>query len=332
MSKPLCATLLAAALCSGACGSSSNNNPTDSGADTRATDAGVASIAVSGTAAPHPLSAIVATASGMGPVDFSTSSMVGVALADPTAALANPSAPPPTLVTALLDTTPANCGGTAAADAGVDGGGADGGSAALGPCAWSFPTVNVSMLSIGLVGIIDNSMATNRLWVRTGTGIASQTTINMLRASGSPLTRAPLFAISRTVEGFLAGFAGTALSQTFAPGDLEARGFLIGHVVTATAAPVAGATVSVPAAGSIDILYPDATFQANGTATANHGIFIGVPRAGTGGAVPFVATWHVTPPASGAGSTLTWMDGMAGTSPNNAFVIFFAANAAPTGG
>lgn len=303
MMRLICAVGLSGALAVSACSSSSGNKAdsgaggsmaSDGGGD--AADAGPALVTVSGTAAPHPLTKALDPTN-----DFS---MINVAVVDPAIVIANPSAAP--LQGGPLDTSAANC------------------PAATG-CAWSFDNVNISGISLGLVGILDDARTTGRLWVKTGTGAGSSTTINMFKISRAPITNVPLFAVSTATEGALAMFAAAMIPDTtIAPGTLTARGFMIGTVVTKLsegAMPVMGATVTTSDT-RVKILYPSANFMANGTSTAAHGSFLVVPNA-TANPTAIVATWTVTPPA---GDTRTWPSLTAGSTPGTAFVILFAAN------
>src|SRR5262249_51574052 len=158
--------------------------------------------------------------------------------------------------------------------------------------------------------------------VKTGTGMGTMADLALVRAMPAPITNRQAFVVSRKLEAALGMFAGKVLNMTFAPGDLEARGFLIGHVVGKLPADgsvppgVAGARVS--ANGAFDVIYPSADFMSAGTTTSTTGIFLMVPRA----AQSVVTTWNVVPPA---GDTRTWSPHLAGSNPNNAFVIILPA-------
>ena len=64
--------------------------------------------------------------------------MINVAVVDPSVVLANPAAPP--LEGRPLDTSSTNCPATG--------------------CAWSFDNVNISKITLGLVGILDDGRTT----------------------------------------------------------------------------------------------------------------------------------------------------------------------------
>jgi hypothetical protein len=250
-------------------------------------------ITISGTAAPHPLDAALdATA------DFS---MLKVAIVDPSAVLLNPAAAP--LGSATLNTSSTNCDATTLA------------------CAWTLPGVDITNLDLGLVGTLEDLRTGDaREWVKTGTGMGTAAFLTSVRATPAPITGRQAFAVSRKLEEKLGAFLGPALMTTFNAGDLEARGFLIGHVVgkaSEGAAPVAGATVR--AMGDFDVVYPDATFSSVGTATAAGGLFLMVPKS----TESIVATWTVTGPA---GTALSWSPYLAGSNPMNAYVAVFAAD------
>ena len=133
--------------------------------------------------------------------------------------------------------------------------------------------------------------------------------------------------MSRALEAKLVTFVNGVLNTTLQAGDLEARGFLIGHVVGALPADgstppgVAGATVIAggTAEQGLDLIYPNADFTGQGNATSSSGIFLVVPKA----AAPMVTTWTVMPPT---GDTRTWDPHLAGTTPNTAFNIIMPAN------
>jgi len=293
---------LVGALAVGAC-SSSNGNPVDSGSDTGApADTSTAiNVAVSGTAAPHPLTTPV----GMNPAtDFSE---LQVAVVDPAVVIANPSAPP--LAGGPLNTMPANCGASG--------------------CAWSFDSVDISKISLGLVGIVDDTRTTNKLWVRTGTGAGAASFITMEKTTKAPITDRRLFAVSKNTEAALAMFAAVVLQDpSIVPGSLEARGFMLATVVgklSEGAAPVAGAMITPLNDSRTNVIYPNATFTGVGTTTAAHGTVLVVPKMAADAGTPtsIVASWMVTPPS---GDSRTWANLTAGTSPGTAFVLLFAAN------
>jgi hypothetical protein len=294
---------LLGALVLGAC-SSNSSNPVDAAPMDVAPDLGPPLVTISGTAAPHLLAAALEAPT---PTDFS---QLVVAVVDPTIVLANPAAPP--LKGGPLDTSAGNCGAAG--------------------CAWSFDNVDISTISLGLVGILDDTRtpAASRLWLKTGTGAGAIDLINMVKMSRQPLTDRRLFAVSKVMEGKLAAFSALAIPDTtIAPGVLETRGFMIGTVVGKLSAgpspvPVAGAVITTSDT-RITILYPSADFMSNGTSTANHGTFLVVPKPATP-QTSVVAGWSVTPPA---GDGRTWPSLMAGTTPGTCFVILFAANETP---
>jgi hypothetical protein len=249
-------------------------------------------VTISGTAAPHPLdAALTATA------DFS---MLRVAIVDPMAILLDPTAPD--LSAMALDTSATNCD-------------------TMMNCAWTLQGVDITNLKLGLVGTLtDTRTGDAREWVKTGTGMGTAADLAAVRAAPAPITMRRAFAVSRKLEGVLGAFAGKALTTTFNPGDLETRGFLIGHVVgklSEGTPPIAGATVA--ATGDFKIIYPNDDFSGVGTATASQGLFLMVPNTATS----VVATWTVTPPAT---ETRTWNQYLAGANPGNAFIIIMAAN------
>jgi hypothetical protein len=281
----------------GACGKLKPAEGADASADT---STGRTIVTISGTAAPHPLNALVMPA--IPAADFS---MLKVAIVDPSATLADSSAAP--LGSMSLDTTTAgNCDATLT----------------LG-CGWTLPGIDITNQSLGLVGTLEDlRTGTDREWVKTGTGLGSAADVQAVIAAPAPITERRAFVVSLKLEALLGAFVGKALNQTFNPGDLETRGFLIGHVVgkpsEGTFPPaIVGATVS--ATGKFDIIYPTADFSATGTATAASGIFIMVPKTAT----PVVTAWTVNPPA---GETRTWNQYLAGANPGNAFIIIMAAN------
>ena len=253
-------------------------------------------VTISGTAAPHPLNAML----NQGSVAPFTDLTVGIV--DPAAVLTNPGAPP--AASMALDTTTEPC------------------------CQFSFPGVDITNITLGLVGSLEDQRTGDaRLWVKTGTGIGTADFLKQVRMAPAPITDRRVFGVSRTLEGKLVAFVNKVLGLTLAPGDLETRGFLIGHVVGKLSeghpdpGGVIGATVTPggTAAASFDLIYPDATVSEKGTATAASGIFLMIPKA----AAPIVTTWDIVPPD---GDTHTWPQYLAGSNPGNAFVAIMPAN------
>jgi hypothetical protein len=280
----------------GACGKSKGGDATGAAGSGGGAGANLL-VTISGTAAPHPLNHMLGADD-----DFS---MLRVAIVDPSAVILDPNATP--LGAMPLDTTtPGNC------DPDLD-------------CMWTLAGVDLSNPNLlGLVGTLEDLRTGDaRLWVKTGTGMGTMADLAAVRASPMPITGRRAFAVSRKLEVKLGAFAGATLGQSFAPGALEARGFLIGHVVGKLSegpmpAPLAGATVHA-SSPRVDIVYPSADFASAGTATSASGIFLMVPQT----AEAVVATWDVVPPA---GETRTWPTYIAGSNPNNAFVIILPAN------
>jgi hypothetical protein len=287
-----------------ACSSDKGSPATDASTDVASDTKAAIKVTVSGTAAPHPLT----TPLGMNAAtDFS---MLKVDVADPVTVLANPNAP--TLATGTLNTSPGTCSPTAG-------------------CPWSYDNVDISGISIGLVGIIDDlrTPAASRLWVKTGTGAGASDYINSIKANPAPITDRRLFAVSKATEAKLALFAAAFLPDaTIAPGSLETRGFMVGTIIgrlSSGVTPIAGATVAVPATETrVSILYPNDTFMGTGTSTASHGTFLVVPKSATAGAI--VTSWTVTAPSTGTGMDFVWPTLTAGSTPGTAFVILFPAN------
>ncbi len=246
-----------------------------------------------------------ATAGFMFPASFS---MLKVAIVDPTAVIADPNAAP--LASAALNTSSTNC--TAAG------------------CGFSLTGVDITNLTLGLVGTVeDTRTGADRIWVKTGTGMGTANFLKGVRAAPAPITDRRGFIVSRKLEAALGVFLGQALGTTFAPGDLETRGFLIGHVLdklstaTTPAGPAGVAGATVMAQGMFDVVYPKADFSGVGTSTSSNGIFLMVPKLVNGAAVSVVANWTVVPPT---GDARTWEAHLAGTNPGNAFVIIMPAN------
>lgn len=297
-------TLAAAAVFAGACGKLKPSETNAGAAGTTGaagTDGGAGTggsalvhVTVSGTAAPHPLNHALDADE-----DFT---MLKVSIVDPAATILDPNAAP--LGSMTLDTSTSNC------------------TDALG-CAWTLPGVDITKQNLGLVGSLEDARTgTARLWVKTGTGMGSKADLDAVRANPAPIKDRRAFAVSRKLEAKLSAFVGMALNQTFGAGDLETRGFLIGHVVGKlsegpTPAGVAGAKVA--ATGMFKVLYPNDTFTKTGETTSSSGIFIMVPNK----AEPVVATWDVVPPS---GDTRTWNMYLAGSNPGTAFVIILPAN------
>jgi hypothetical protein len=311
------------------------------------TSGGHVLVTVSGTAAPHPLNALVAApvvgadagtpdaatdaaattdaraadaAAGDAASDAATTeagtptatnadfSMLKVAIVDPTAVITNPNASP--LASTTLDTSAANCGAAG--------------------CAFSLTGVDITNQTLGLVGTLEDKRTGDaRLWVKTGTGMGTKAFVDAAKATKTAIMDRRAFIVSRKLEAKLVTFVNGALGTTLAAGDLEARGFLIGHVLdklstaTTPAGPAGVAGATVMAQGAFDVIYPNATFTGKGTATAASGIFLMVPRLVNGAAQAVVTNWTVIPPA---GDTRGWEAHLAGTNPGNAFVIIMPAN------
>jgi hypothetical protein len=258
-------------------------------------------VTVSGTAAPDPLNAALLAGQTL---DFS---MLKVSIVDPAAVILNPNAAP--LGSMAVDTSMGNCDAT-------------------NGCKWMLTGVNITNPNLlGLVGTLEDTRTGDaRVWVKTGTGMGTMTDVANARANRTPFPDRRAFIVSRALEAKLGAFLGPALGTTFAPGDLEARGFLIGHVLEkASSAPVpagvAGAKVTTPATTTpvaFDVVYPNDTFTGVGTATGSSGIFIVVAKS----AMSVVATWSVV----GPDATRTWTPQVAGTNPKNAYVALLPAD------
>lgn len=304
-------TLLAFAFALGACGKTKADNADASGAagsggagsggSGGGGTGGRALVTVSGTLAPHPLNAALGATA-----DFS---QLKVGIVDPTTVLTQPTAPP--LGSMTVDTSAANC------------------DAATG-CKFSLTGIDLTNITLGLVGTLEDLRTGDaRLWVKTGTGMGTGAFITEEKRTRAPITDRRGFIVSRALEAKLVAYVNKVQATTLNPGDLEARGFLIGHVVGKlsegpTPAGVAGATVvpgcAAAATGcAFDLIYPNADFTAKGAATSASGIFLVIPKT----AASVVTTWDVVPPT---GDTRTWPQHLAGANPNNAFVIILPAN------
>lgn len=292
---------LVAVLLASACGKakSKDDDGGAAGSSGAAGGSGTVLVTVSGLVAPHPLNAKLGATE-----DFS---MLQVAIVDPLATLGDPTKPP--LAQMPLDTSAANCGGAAG-------------------CAFSLTGVDITNQTLGLVGSVDDRRAAGaRLWVKTGTGLGTKEYLKAVRAAPQPITNRRAFAISRKLQVKLATFVSTALGTPLTADELEARGYLIGHVVgrlsegTPDPLPVAGATITTPGttAPPFELLYPNATFTAKGTSTSADGIFLVVPKT----AASFVASWYVVRPD---GDTRLWGTYLAGTNPGSAFVAILPAD------
>jgi hypothetical protein len=299
-------TLLPALAWAGACGKlkPADTSGAGGGGGGGGTPAGAAGsttvlVDISGVAAPHPLNhALGADA------DFSN---LRVAIVDPQKVIADPAATP--LGSMNLDTSTGNCDATTMA------------------CKWKLSGVDITRLTLGLVGTLEDLRTGDggdaRLWVKTGTGMGTADDLKAVRAAPAPITDRRAFVVSRKLEAKLGAFLGPVLNTTFAPGDLEARGFLIGHIVGKLSegpmpAGLAGATVA--ATGDFDIVYPKDDFSGVGASTGANGLFLMVPKKLN---EPIVTMWDVVPPAS---ETRTWGVHIAGSNPGNAFVIIMPAN------
>jgi len=323
MTKLRVALLTGLLALTGACGNTKGGGGTggtDGGAGGSAgsTDAlAEINVAVSGIASPHPLTLMLDPTASF--------TMVTVSIVDPAVELGGG----PALASAPLDTSA--CVGPGDGGAG-DGGPSDAAAAGAAGCPFSFPSVNIAGITLGLVGKIEDMRTTNPIWVKTGTGAGTAAFINMEKTSRAPITGRQLFALSKTTQSALAQLVSGVLGATDAgaavTGDqMQARGYMIGHVVgklSEGAPPVAGATVTVPSTvqNQIDIIYPNATFSGAGTSTASHGIILAVPKQ-VATPAPIIAAWTVHGPS---GSPLTWQIYTSGTQPGAAFVLLFLAD------
>jgi hypothetical protein len=283
----------------GAAGNTGGAGTGAAGTSGGAGNGGRALVTISGTAAAHPLNALLGASE-----DFS---QLKISIVDPATVLTMPNAPPAASMT-LDTTTTGNCDANG--------------------CKWSLSGVDITNITLGLVGTLEDKRTGDaRLWVKTGTGMGTGNFLKTVRLAPAPITDRRAFAVSRKLEAKLVAFVNKVLGTTLAAGDLEARGFLIGHVVGKLSEGhpdpdgVAGATV-VPGgttASMFDLIYPNADFTAKGSATAASGIFLMIPKA----TASIVTTWDVVPPM---GDTRTWPQHLAGANPGNAFIIILPAN------
>jgi hypothetical protein len=310
MTNRLVATFVAVMLAAVGCGKSKSagDGGGTGGSDGASEGKVVANVMVSGIALPHPLSQALDPGA--------TFSNLQISVVDPSAELAGM----PPLASGTLNTS--DC-------AGSDGGTADAG--ANPPCPWSFPSVDIGGITLGLVVKLEDLRATGKIWVKTGTGAGTAAFIAAEKISKTPITGRQAFAVSRTTQAGLATLASAGLSQadagTITGDQMEARGYMIGHVtgkMSAGAPAVAGATVAAggTAAAAVTILYPNETFNGLGAATSSKGLFLVVPKAAPT-PTPVVTSWTVTPPT---GTTNTWSPYIAGTQPGAAFVIILLAD------
>jgi hypothetical protein len=286
--------LLPALALAGACGKLKLADT--SGAGGGSGSSGNVLVTISGTAAPHPLNKAL-----LGEDEPFT--MLTVAIVDPSAVIVDPNATP--LGSMALDTSACDM---------------------TNGCSWSLTGVDITNPNLlGLVGTLEDMRTGDaRVWVKTGTGMGTMADLAAVRAAPAPITNRRAFAVSRKLEAALGMFVNKALGTAFGPGDLEARGFLIGHVVGplppdgSIPAGVAGATVTSTAT-TVDVIYPAADFTSAGTTTSSTGIFLMVPKT----AAPVVSTWNVVPPT---GDARTWSPHLAGSNPSNAFIIILPAD------
>jgi hypothetical protein len=187
--------------------------------------------------------------------------------------------------------------------------------------------VDITNQTVGLVGSVeDRRPAGAQLWVKTGTGLATKEMLEAVRHAPMAIVDRRGFAVSRKLQAKLATFVGTALGTPLTSDELQARGYLIGHVVgklsegTPDPLPVAGAMVTSSATGAVpfEVLYPNADLTAKLGATGPDGIFLVVART----ASPVVTSWSIVPPD---GDARAWDMVLAGTSPGNAFVAILPA-------
>ncbi|MDP6927018.1 MAG: hypothetical protein QGG84_08015 [Rhodospirillales bacterium] len=287
-------------------------------------------ITVSGTLAPHPISAAINTAvnaEGVPTQNFTLSwgeaGDIFIQIVSPEAVLENP-----TGFTALaegdLDITTCN--------------------ALTLECTWSFDEVDISALDLGLVALVWDKRATPD-FDTTNVGLFGSGTAASLQAANGAVNATGLsgYAVSveaRTNMATLSAASGDT-ATTYDAATMLANGYLFGLMLDNTVdsdgapdpSPLYGVmTTNQGIVGNINTFYPTTAMTGLGDVTGGAGFFFGVASS----AAPHVNSWTACyPDATTENATdcaesanYTWAGLTAGTNPGTAFVLNWVADAA----
>lgn len=139
---------------------------------------------------------------------------------------------------------------------------------------FAFPPVDASRLSVGLIGSVDDLDPKDDRLLRASSGLAAGT-------PDKDLGGAIAFALTRKTEAMLAPLVKDPSGAPLKPGELYARGFILGQFLSAKGEPIAGVeVVNLEGKRVPGVIYPDdALFDVTPTGTtAKHGAFV-VPEA-----------------------------------------------------
>ena len=286
-------------------------------------------ITVSGTLAPHPISAAINTAVNAEGVPTKAFSLtwgeagdIRIEIVSPEAVLESPTGYVP-LAEGDLDIT--TC------------------SAVTLECTWSFDNVDISLLKLGLVALIWDKRDTPD-FDTTNVGLFGSGTVTSLQAANGAVNATGLSGYAVSVEARTGMAALTADSgdttTTYDAATMLANGYIFGLMLDNTVdsagapdpGPVFGATTTNEGlAGDIDTFYPSSTLGALDTKTGIAGFFFGVADSNNA----HVNAWTACLPSNTSATgecddepDYSWSGLTAGTNPGTAFVLNWVADAA----
>lgn len=139
---------------------------------------------------------------------------------------------------------------------------------------FAFEPVDASRVTVGLIGSVDDLDPKDDRFLRASSGLAAGTL-------DKDLGGAVAFALTRKTEAVLAQLVKDPSGAPLQPGELYARGFILGQFLSAQGDPIAGVeVVNLEGKKVPGVIYPDDGLSGvtpSGT-TAKHGAFV-VPEA-----------------------------------------------------
>lgn len=139
---------------------------------------------------------------------------------------------------------------------------------------FAFEPVDASRLTVGLIGSVDDYDPKDDRLLRASSGLAGGTL-------DKDLTGVTAFAITNKTEAKLAPLVKDPSGMPLKPGELYARGFILGQFLTAKGEPISGVeVVNLEGKRVPGVIYPDdglSDVTTTGT-TGKHGSFV-VPEA-----------------------------------------------------